>query len=117
MDILDLLHSLYLGEDEIGIAAYAHSPPCLIVVVIFLEHQFQCLLCMLVVECQGFLRGNVYFIHKAFLKLDQSDDPIVDQSNEFRTDSFLISRERIRFALMNNWSVNDDGRKIRQEAP
>ena len=32
-------------------------------------------------------------------------------------DSFFISSERMRFALINSWSVSDDGRSMRHEAP
>ena len=33
------------------------------------------------------------------------------------SDTCFISNERMRFALMNSWSVSDDGLSIRHEAP
>ena len=32
-------------------------------------------------------------------------------------DYFFVSKERMRFALIYNWSVSDEGRRMRHEAP
>ena len=38
------------------------------------------------------------------------------RTREVTFDSFLISSERMRLALMNNWSVREEGRRMRQDA-
>lgn len=78
---------------------------------------------MTVVERHGLVVGNVYRVGKAFLKLYESDDAIVDKSHKLGSYAvadqrlFFISSERMRLALMKSWSVSDDGRKMRHDAP
>ena len=65
LDVFDFLHTLYLGEDEVGIAAHSHRTPCLIVVVVLLQHQFHGFMGMLVVELHRLLWSHIDFIDKA----------------------------------------------------
>ena len=112
--------ALDLRQNKVGIRANTHAAPSLIVVVVLAFHQLQSFVGITVVERHRVVVRHIDGVAKAFVELYQSDNAIVDEGNELRTDSLVHERLFLDFQGTDALSLDEQliGKRLRaQDAP
>ena len=78
--------------------------------MVFFEHELQSLVGVTVVERHGLVVGNVYRVGKAFLKLYESDDAIVDKSHKLG--SYAVADQRLFLYLQRTYALSLDEKLV-----
>ena len=89
--VLDFFGSLDLGQNEVDIRQNPHASPRLVVIGVFLDHQFHGLCRQIVVQLHGLVDGNILVIGVSESQLNDSHDTVVDDSDKLRHDTFSDS--------------------------
>ena len=87
IEVLNLLCAADFCKDKVGVRTCTHTPPCLVVVVVFLFHQFESLASHLVVQRHSLVGAYIAKVGISQLQLHQCYDAVVDNAYKFRWDT------------------------------
>ena len=93
----NLLGTVNLHQNQVGVRADAHASPGFVVVVVLGLHQFQRLLGIAVIQFQRLLFGHVVLFGIAPFQLNEPDDAIVHNADKLRADAFIHHRHSLDF--------------------
>ena len=99
---------MYFGQNKVGIAAHAHVAPCLGIVVVLAQHQFQAFFGKLVVHSHRLVGRGVHGVGESVLELYKSDDAIVDECNELRANTLANKRSARYFERANALGLDEE---------
>ena len=93
----NLLGAVNFHQNQVCIRTNAHTPPSLIIIMVLGKHQFQCRLGILIIKRHRFFITDVGRFGISQFQLNQSDNTVIDNRNEFRTDSFVYQSHSFSF--------------------